>query len=1198
MFTPTPQRNAWPAVTVAPRSTSAGKGKAVAFVEVPEQPPPPQHSLSGKGSAGLDTGDMEDWKRFREAGLLDETAMERKDREALLDKITKLQNELYDYQHNMGLLLIEKRDWTTKYKELGQALSETQEILKREQSAHLIAFSEVEKREENLKKVLIAEKQRVRDLGKDIREAQEERDQIKLKSEAKLANVDTLLVGTEEKSLEVEEKLHVAEAKLAVVNRKSSELEMRLQNVEGRESVLRRERLSLTAEQEAHKEIFYKQREDLQEWERKLQEREERLLKSRRTFNEREQTANELDATLKQKERDLKEAQKKIDLCNSTLKEKEDDINIRLEDVIVKEKKADSLRSFLEKKEKELLVLEEKLKARERVEIQKLLDEQRANLDTKLQWFELELEEKRKSLNEEHRSKLDEVEQKKAKINHEKEKLTKQEQLMVKREERMNEKEKDIEMKMKSFRDMENAIKADEKRLEVEKQQILADQESLQSLRDEIEKIRDENTQQKRQLHEESEKLRISKRERSEHIRLQSQLKQEIENYRLQQELLLKEGEDLKLEREKFEKEWELLDEKRAEISRELRQTAEEREKLEKLQRSEEGRLEKERHVVQDEIKRKLEALQQEKASFASLMRHENLALSEKAQNEHNQRLQEFELRRRDLENDIQNRREEMEKRLRERETAFEEERERERNNISHLNEVAEKQWEEVKSERHRIQKETEELKMNQKQLEVNQLEMRKDIDELGDLSRKLKMQREQFIEERSLFLAFVEKLKSCKICGEITREFVFSDLQVPDMEDREVISLPRLGDEILKSSQGNVAATDLGFSESGGHLSWIRKCTSKIFKISPGKKSEHVAAPVLTESSPSSPILLNVENKREPAMLGKGAKGYAISKDEPQPSLGMAANTYDVQRLQSDSIIGEVDNVSAPSADDHSHMDSKVEKVPDDSLQSEPRVVRRKPGGKRKSGVHRTRSVKAVVEDAKVFLKETPEKTRQNHTDEESRGDSSHTETVVSKNARKRQHAQTSRITESEQDVGNSEEHSESVTAGGRRKRRQTAVSIVQTPVEKRYNLRRHKIAGSLPAQDPPADLTMTKEKEADGGDAVEIEPIPEAVYAPSVGVAGKNGQLTQLVHITTVKSVEISEDRVVRFKTPEIINDDADVAKLADLSEEINGTPEFGNEDESGSTIHEAEDDYGDESERPGEVSIGKKIWTFFTT
>lgn len=77
-----------------------------------------------------------------------------------------------------------------------------------------------------------------------------------------------------------------------------------------------------------------------------------------------------------------------------------------------------------------------------------------------------------------------------------------------------------------------------------------------------------------------------------------------------------------------------------------------------------------------------------------------------------------------------------------------------------------------------------------------------------------------------------------------------------------------------------------------------------------------------------------------------------------------------------------------------------------------------------------------------------------------------------------------------------------------------------------------------------------------------------------------------------------------MIQFKTTEI-DDHTDLAKsvqLTELSEEVNGTTEYGDEDENGSPTHEEEEDEEDfdedDSEHPGEVSIGKKIWTFFTS
>ncbi|XP_057488191.1 nuclear matrix constituent protein 1-like [Actinidia eriantha] len=1174
----TPQRKVWSGWPLTPRSEKNGSG-------------------SGSGSdpnSNPRNGDIV--AKSKSVAFVESTPLqtigengETMDRNSMAEKISKLENELFDYQYNMGILLIEKKEWTSQYEELKQSLEEVNTTLKREHAAHMIALTQIEKREENLRKALGVEKQCVFDLEKALREMRSEHATIKFTADSKLAEANALITSIEEKSLEVEAKLHAADAKLAEVSRKSSEIERKLHEVEARENAIRRERLSFNAEREAQESTLSKHREDLRDWERKLKEEEERLAEVRRLLNQREERANENDLIFKQKQNDHEEAHKKIEISNSALKKKEDDISRRLANLAVKEKESDALKISLVEKEKELCALEEKLDARERVEIQKLLDEHKSNLDAKEHKFDMEMEQKRKAFDEDLKSKAVEVEKKEAEINHLEEKVAKRELAYEKKLEKFKEKEKDLESRSKDLKEREKAIKVDEKKMGNERKQILVEKERMCSLKVELEDIRAIIEEQRLKVNDERERLRVTAEERSEHERLQAELKLEIDKGRQQRELLLKEGEELKQEREKFEKEWEELDEKRVGIKKELEEVTEQKEKLEKLKRFEEERLDSEKRATQDYVQRELEALKLAQDSFAASVEHEKAMMGEKIQSEKSQMFNDFELQKRELETDIRKRQEEMENNLGEREKLFVEERDRELSNINYLREVAQREMEEMKVERLRIEKEKEDTAANQKHLEGQQLDMRKDIDDLVGLSRKLKDQREQFLQERERFIEFVEKHKSCQTCGEITSEFLVSDLQsLPGMDNVEELPLPRLTDDYMKV--GNMVTTEGQKNElspaavhaaspvSGGTMSWLRKCTSKILSFSPVKKSEPTGPQNLT-GTPTSGERISLN---EPIRL-------FTTEDEPE-SFGIATNSLDVQMIQSDNSIREVEARQNPSGDDQSNINSKAQEIPEDSQHSDVKSGRVKPSRRGRRRVNRTRTMKAVVAEAKTILGDSA------CMNEEGQEDSSLVDKGKIKNSRKRNHAHNSQNTVSGQDGGYSEGHSDSATAGSR-KRRQKVAQAVQIPGEVRYNLRRHRNPATVAGNGALSGFGKGDERDGDDGRGTRDDVSnSKAVAANSTEVPSENGGSTPFLQFETAAGAEDGNADTSSKPVDNIV-----------LSEEVNGILEDGTREDGNSecrSVSNGEDDEDDsdgddeESEHPGEVSVGKKLWKFITT
>ncbi|XP_075653319.1 protein CROWDED NUCLEI 4-like [Castanea sativa] len=179
------------------------------------------------------------WKRLKEAGF-DEESIKRRDKAALIAYIAKLEAEIFDHQHHMGLLLLERKELTSKYEQI-KASEETNEIMhKRDQALHLSALSEAKKREERLKKAIGVKDECIASLEKALREMRAESAEIKVSAESKLADGRIMVEDAQKKFTEAEAKLHSAESLQAEATRYHRAAERKLQEVEAREDELRR----------------------------------------------------------------------------------------------------------------------------------------------------------------------------------------------------------------------------------------------------------------------------------------------------------------------------------------------------------------------------------------------------------------------------------------------------------------------------------------------------------------------------------------------------------------------------------------------------------------------------------------------------------------------------------------------------------------------------------------------------------------------------------------------------------------------------------------------------------------------------------------------------------------------------------------------------------------------------------------------
>ncbi|XVE86950.1 hypothetical protein DITRI_Ditri18aG0076500 [Diplodiscus trichospermus] len=794
------------------------------------------------------------WKRLKEAGF-DEESIKKRDKAALIAYIAKLETELFDHQHHMGLLILERKELASKYEQIKASAEASDIVHKRDQAAHISALAESKKREEGLKKTLGVEKECVASIEKALHEMRAESAETKVAAESRFAEARIMIEDAQKKLTEAEAKFHAAKSLQAEASLFQRTAERKLQEIEAREDDLSRRIELFKNDCDAKEKEIILERQLLSERQKIVQQEHERLLDGQASLNQREEYIFSRTQELNRLEKELETSRADIEKERRALKDEKSNLELALASLSKREETVIEREALLSKKEQELLVSQEKLANKESDEIRKVIASHETVLRTRKSEFEAELELKHKMAEDEIEMKRRAWELKEMDVNHREELICEREHDFEVQSRMLGEKEKEVAEKSSLIDERERNATAFQKELELKRTFLEKEKEEINKMKLELQKSLASLEDKRNKVDRAKEKLEAMRYETHELSTLELKLKEELDLVRAQKLELMADAERLKIEKAKFETEWELIDEKREELRREAARVCEEREAVSKFIKDERESLRRERDVMREQHNKDVESLNREREDFMKKMVLEHSDWFNKIQQERADFLLGIETQKRELENSIEKRCEELESSLKEREEAFEREKKIELQHINTLKEKAEKELEQAALEMRRLDKERIEIKLDCERREREWAELNKSIDELKLQRHKLKQQRELLHADRKEIHAEIEELKKLGDLKAALDDMTVAQMQhsIVELRWQKAFERKNLKQQTVTQNAGSgsdkniVADSGNGFNSpmskpagisppGSARFSWIKRCSELIFKHTPDK--------------------------------------------------------------------------------------------------------------------------------------------------------------------------------------------------------------------------------------------------------------------------------------------------------------------------------------------------------------------------